>query len=105
MEDGKLSFCFDGMYVVIGFYVKCIFSELLGVFVGNFLNCVVKEDFGGGYLDFNWVYVKIFYEYMMFDYVMDLGVVFDGDGDCNMILGNGVFVSFSDSLVLIVEYY
>ena len=105
MEDGKLSLCFDGMHAVTGPYAKCIFSELLGVPAGNLLNCVAKEDFGGGHPDPNRVHAKTLYEYMMSDHATDLGAASDGDGDRNMILGNGAFVSPSDSLALIAEHH
>lgn len=60
------------------------------------------EDFGGGYFDFNLVYVYDLVEIMFGDNVFDFGAVFDGDGDCNMILGKNFFVIFSDSLVILV---
>lgn len=35
---------------------------------------------------------------------MDFGVVFDGDGDCNMIIGLYCYVFLFDSLVILVDF-
>lgn len=80
---------FDVMYVVIGFYVIEILENCLGVVQGIVVNGVFLFDFGKGYFDFNLIWVKELMDLMMGDVLFDFGVVLDGDGDCNMIVGCG----------------
>ena len=105
IKGGELQMCFDGMHAVTGPYAKRIFGDLLGVPGADLFNCVAKADFGGGHPDPNRVYAKSLYDFMLSDQAKDLGAASDGDGDRNMIMGKGIFVSPSDSLALIAEHH
>lgn len=105
IKGGELQMCFDGMHAVTGPYAKRIFGDLLGVSRADLFNCVAKADFGGGHPDPNRVYAKSLYDFMLSDQAKDLGAASDGDGDRNMIMGKGIFVSPSDSLALIAEHH
>lgn len=93
---------FDGMHAVTGPYAKEIFLNRLQASADALMNCDPSEDFGGGHPDPNLTYaedlVKIMYAGAQSP---DFGAASDGDGDRNMILGKGFFVTPSDSLALI----
>lgn len=105
IRGGNLSMRFDAMHAVTGPYAKRIFGDLLGVADAQLMNCIAKTDFGGGHPDPNRVYAKDLYDHMMLDSAPDLGAASDGDGDRNMILGRGAFVSPSDSLAVIAQHH
>ena len=105
IKSGGLSLCFDGMHAVTGPYAKRIFGDLLGVQKDRLWNCEALTDFGGGHPDPNRVYAKTLYDFMMGEQATDLGAASDGDGDRNMIMGRGAFVSPSDSLALIAQHH
>jgi phosphoglucomutase len=66
------------------------------------INGVPLEDFGGGHPDPNLTYAHELVEIMYGkDDAPDFGAASDGDGDRNMILGRGFFVTPSDSLAVI----
>ncbi len=104
ISKGSLSLTFDAMHAVTGPYAMRIFGDLLGVDSRHFKNCIALPDFGGGHPDPNLVYAKDLYDLMMSDAATALGAASDGDGDRNMIMGNGAFVSPSDSLALIAQH-
>ena len=93
---------FDAMHAVTGAYAPKIFCELLGAPESSVVNCGVLEDFGGGHPDPNLTYAKELVDilYSGAD-APDFGAASDGDGDRNMILGKGFFVSPSDSVAMI----
>lgn len=101
-ESGK-SLLFDGMHAVTGPYAKEIFENRLGAAPGSVINGDPLEDFGKGHPDPNLVYAKELVERMNRGEA-DLGAASDGDGDRNMILGPGSFVSPGDSLAIIAEH-
>lgn len=101
-ESGK-SLLFDGMHAVTGPYAKEIFENRLGAASGCVINGEPLEDFGNGHPDPNLVYAKELVERMNRGEA-DLGAASDGDGDRNMILGPGSFVSPGDSLAIIAEH-
>ncbi|MBA53108.1 MAG: alpha-D-glucose phosphate-specific phosphoglucomutase [Pseudomonadales bacterium] len=105
IKSGSLSLCFDGMHAVTGPYARKIFGDLLGVQKDLLWNCEALTDFGGGHPDPNRVYAKSLYDFMMGSEATDLGAASDGDGDRNMIMGRGAFVSPSDSLALIAQHH
>jgi len=105
IRAGSLSLCFDGMHAVTGPYAHRIFGDLLGVPDSALWNCAALPDFGGGHPDPNRVYARDLYDFMMGTNATDLGAASDGDGDRNMIMGRGAFVSPSDSLALIAEHH
>ena len=92
---------FDAMHAVTGPYAKRILEDMLGAPVGTVVNGVPSLDFGGGHPDPNLVYAKDLYDLLMSDDAPDFGAASDGDGDRNLIIGRGQFVTPSDSLALL----
>ena len=98
---GGFEICFDAMHAVTGPYAKEIIERRLGAPVGSVINGVPLEDFGGGHPDPNLTYAHELVEIMFAADAPDFGAASDGDGDRNMILGRGFFVTPSDSLAVI----
>ncbi|MEK6215775.1 MAG: alpha-D-glucose phosphate-specific phosphoglucomutase, partial [Boseongicola sp.] len=92
---------FDAMHAVTGPYATSVFEEALGAPVGTVLNAVPLEDFGGGHPDPNPVWARPLIDLMMSDGAPDFGAASDGDGDRNMIVGRGIYVTPSDSLAVL----
>ena len=93
---------FDAMHAVTGPYAKEIFLNRLNAPTECLMNCTPLEDFGGGHPDPNLTYAEDLVNIMYAgENAPDLGAASDGDGDRNMILGKGFFVTPSDSLALI----
>jgi phosphoglucomutase len=92
---------FDAMHAVTGPYARRIFVELLGAPPGSVMNAVPLEDFGGGHPDPNLIYAKHLADLAYSDDAPDLIAASDGDGDRNMILGRGLFISPGDSLAML----
>ncbi len=101
MIKGGFSLRFDAMHAVTGPYAKEIFEKRLGAPEGSVVNFVPLPDFGGHHPDPNLVYAKDLYDLMMSDKAPDFGAASDGDGDRNLIIGRGIFVTPSDSLALL----
>ncbi|CAN1311610.1 Phosphoglucomutase, cytoplasmic [Linum perenne] len=103
----NFSFCYDAMHGVAGAYAKSIFVEELGAKESSLLNCVPKEDFGGGHPDPNLTYAKELVDRMGLGKSStngeppEFGAAADGDADRNMILGKRFFVTPSDSVAII----
>ncbi|CAN1311612.1 Phosphoglucomutase, cytoplasmic [Linum perenne] len=98
---------YDAMHGVAGAYAKSIFVEELGAKESSLLNCVPKEDFGGGHPDPNLTYAKELVDRMGLGKSStngeppEFGAAADGDADRNMILGKRFFVTPSDSVAII----
>ncbi|PYE89334.1 alpha-D-glucose phosphate-specific phosphoglucomutase [Phyllobacterium leguminum] len=92
---------FDAMHAVTGPYATEIFERLLGAPQGSVVNAIPLPDFGGHHPDPNLVYAKDLYDLMMSPQAPDFGAASDGDGDRNMIIGRGIFVTPSDSLAML----
>lgn len=92
---------FDAMHAVTGPYAERIFVEMLGAAHGSVMNAVPLEDFGGGHPDPNLIYAKHLADLAFEENAPDLIGASDGDGDRNMILGRGIFVSPGDSLAML----
>ncbi len=92
---------FDAMSAVTGPYAKEIFENRLGAPSGSVRNFMPLPDFGGHHPDPNPVHCKELYDEMMGDDAPDFGAASDGDGDRNLIIGRGIFVTPSDSLAII----
>ncbi|MDH4456648.1 MAG: alpha-D-glucose phosphate-specific phosphoglucomutase [Candidatus Methylopumilus sp.] len=92
---------FDAMHAVTGPYAQEIFIKRLGAPADSIMNCIPLPDFGGGHPDPNLTYAHELVEIIYGESAPDFGAASDGDGDRNMILGNGFFVTPSDSLALI----
>ncbi|XP_074574878.1 phosphoglucomutase, chloroplastic [Curcuma longa] len=94
-------FIFDAMHAVTGAYAKPIFVDRLGASLDSILNGVPLEDFGHGHPDPNLTYAKDLVNIMYAKDAPDFGAASDGDGDRNMILGRGFFITPSDSVAII----
>lgn len=94
---------FDAMHAVTGPYAKEILVNRLGAPETSLMNCDVSETFGGGHPDPNLTYAHELVDvlYSQTQSTPDFGAASDGDGDRNMILGKGFFVTPSDSLAII----
>ncbi|MEM1074791.1 MAG: alpha-D-glucose phosphate-specific phosphoglucomutase [Pseudomonadota bacterium] len=99
--SGGFTMRFDAMHAVTGPYAKAILENRLGAPAGTVINAVPSEDFGGGHPDPNPVWAKALMDEMMSDTAPDFGAASDGDGDRNMIVGRGVYVTPSDSLAIL----
>ena len=92
---------FDAMHAVTGPYAKAILEGALGAAPGTVVNGVPLEDFGKGHPDPNPIWAKPLMDLMMSDDAPDIGAASDGDGDRNMIVGRGIYVTPSDSLAIL----
>ncbi len=98
---GGLTLRFDAMHAVTGPYAQAILVEALGAPAGSVVNATPSPDFGGGHPDPNLVHSRALFELMMGEGAPDLGAASDGDGDRNLIIGRGLFVTPSDSLAVL----
>lgn len=96
--------CFDAMHAVTGPYARRILVEQLGARAEAVLGGVPLEDFGGGHPDPNLVYARHLADLAFGDDAPDLIAASDGDGDRNMILGRGIFISPGDSLAMLAAH-
>lgn len=92
---------FDAMSAVTGPYAKTILEGMLGAAPGSVLNGEPLPDFGGHHPDPNLVHAKHLYDLAMSAAAPDLCAASDGDGDRNLIIGRGRFVTPSDSLAIL----
>ncbi|XP_061975983.1 phosphoglucomutase, cytoplasmic-like [Populus nigra] len=107
LSSPKFTFCYDALHGVAGAYAKRIFVEELGAQESSLMNCVPREDFGGGHPDPNLTYAKELVARMGLGKSNseveppEFGAAADGDADRNMILGKRFFVTPSDSVSII----
>ena len=92
---------FDAMSAVTGPYAKVLFEDLLGAAPGSVRNGTPLPDFGGHHPDPNLVHARHLYDLAMSNAAPDLCAASDGDGDRNLVIGRGRFVTPSDSLALL----
>ena len=92
---------FDAMSAVTGPYAREIIEKRLGAPAGTAINAEPLEDFGGHHPDPNLVHAKDLYDEVMSADGPAFGAASDGDGDRNMVVGKGMFVTPSDSLAVI----
>ncbi|GJD39057.1 alpha-D-glucose phosphate-specific phosphoglucomutase [Methylobacterium bullatum] len=92
---------FDAMSAVTGPYATAILEGALGAPAGTVVNGTPEEDFGGHHPDPNPVHAHELYELMLGADAPDFGAASDGDGDRNMIVAPGLFVTPSDSLAIL----
>ncbi|MCC6001074.1 MAG: alpha-D-glucose phosphate-specific phosphoglucomutase [Pararhodobacter sp.] len=93
--------CFDAMHAVTGPYAREILEGRLGAAPGSVINATPLPDFGGGHPDPNPVWAADLVARMMAPDAPDFGAASDGDGDRNMIVGRGIYVTPSDSLAVL----
>ncbi len=91
----------DSMGAVTGPYAREIIEKRLGAADGSVRNFTPLPDFGGHHPDPNLVHAKELYDDVMSPDGPDFGAASDGDGDRNMVVGKGMFVTPSDSLAII----
>ncbi len=98
---GGFRIAFDAMHAVTGPYATEILERRLGAAPGSVRNAVPSSDFGGGHPDPNPIWAKELVDLVMGEGAPDFAAASDGDGDRNMILGKGVYVTPSDSLAVL----
>jgi phosphoglucomutase len=98
---GGFSMAFDAMNGVTGPYAHEILERRLGFPAGTVRNGTPLEDFGGLHPDPNPVTAHVLYETMMAKDAPDFGAASDGDGDRNLIIGRGRYITPSDSLAML----
>jgi phosphoglucomutase len=92
---------YDALHAVTGPYAHAVFEGELKSGPGTVVNGTPLPDFGGHHPDPNPTYAKDLFDFMMSPNAPDFGGASDGDGDRNMILGRGVYVTPSDSLAIL----
>jgi phosphoglucomutase len=98
---GGLSMRFDAMSAVTGPYAHAILEGMLGFPAGTVMNGTPLEDFGHHHPDPNLVHARHLLDLAMSPASPDLCAASDGDGDRNLIIGRGQFVTPSDSLAML----
>jgi phosphoglucomutase len=99
-NSGLFRMRFDAMHAVTGPYAHHILEKMLGAEPGTVINGTPLEDFGGGHPDPNLVHAAKLVELTRGEHAVNFAAASDGDGDRNMILGRGCFVTPSDSLAV-----
>ena len=97
---------FDAMNAVTGPYAKAVLVNELGLTADSVMRGEPLEDFGGLHPDPNLTYAADLVTTMKYGQedtsgAPEFGAASDGDGDRNMILGKGFFVTPSDSVAII----
>ncbi len=95
---------FDALSAVTGPYAKAILEGALGAAPGTVVNGEPKPDFGGHHPDPNPVHAHELFDLMHGPDAPDFGAASDGDGDRNMIVAPGLFVTPSDSLAILAAH-
>ncbi|RDI61752.1 alpha-D-glucose phosphate-specific phosphoglucomutase [Microvirga subterranea] len=95
---------FDALSAVTGPYAKAILEDRLGAPAGTVVNAEPKPDFGGHHPDPNPVHAHDLMDLMYGPDAPDFGAASDGDGDRNMIVAPGLFVTPSDSLAILTAH-
>ncbi len=101
---GGFRMVFDAMHAVTGPYAKAVLQDLLGAPEGTVINGTPLPDFNGGHPDPNPIWAHELMGIMTGPDAPDFGAASDGDGDRNMIVGRGAYVTPSDSLALIAAH-
>jgi phosphoglucomutase len=92
---------FDAMCAVTGPYAREILENRLGAAKGTVTHGTPLPDFGGMHPDPNPTWAHELMDEMMSGSAPDFGAASDGDGDRNMVVGRGAYVSPSDSLAVL----
>ncbi|KQT10057.1 phosphoglucomutase [Methylobacterium sp. Leaf399] len=104
MFAGGFRMRFDAMSAVTGPYATAILEGALGAPAGTVVNGTPLPDFGGHHPDPNPVHAGELYALMLGPDAPDFGAASDGDGDRNMIVAPGLFVTPSDSLAILAAH-
>jgi phosphoglucomutase len=92
---------FDAMGAITGPYAHCMLEDILGFPKGTVMNGTPLPDFGGHHPDPNLVHARELVDIVMPAGGPDFGAASDGDGDRNLIIGRGMYVTPSDSLAIL----
>ncbi|SEN40045.1 phosphoglucomutase [Loktanella fryxellensis] len=92
---------FDAMNAITGPYATAILQNRLGAASGTVVHGTPLPDFGGMHPDPNPTWAHELMDTMNGMGAPDFGAASDGDGDRNMIVGPGIYVSPSDSLAVL----
>ena len=92
---------FDAMHAITGPYAHAILEGELGAPAGTVVNGTPLPDFGGHHPDPNLVHARELYDLMLSSSAPDFGAASDGDGDRNLVIGRGIFITPSDSLAML----
>ncbi|OYU39065.1 MAG: alpha-D-glucose phosphate-specific phosphoglucomutase [Pseudorhodobacter sp. PARRP1] len=101
MFRGGFRMRMDSMCAVTGPYAVEILEKRLGAAAGTCVNATPLPDFGGMHPDPNPTWAKALMDEMFGANAPDFGAASDGDGDRNMVVGAGAYVSPSDSLAVL----
>lgn len=101
LARSRFKMCFDAMHAVTGPYAREILERRLGAPEGTVMNAEPLEDFGAGHPDPNLVHARDLAERMNGDARLDFGAASDGDGDRNMVVGQGFYINPCDSLAVL----
>ena len=101
MFAGGFRMRMDSMCAVTGPYAVEIIENRLGAAKGTCVNATPLPDFGGMHPDPNPTWAKALMDEMFGTDAPDFGAASDGDGDRNMVVGRGIYVSPSDSLAVL----
>lgn len=101
MFAGGFRMRMDSMCAVTGPYAVEILENRLGAPKGTCVNATPLPDFGGMHPDPNPTWAKALMDEMFSETAPDFGAASDGDGDRNMVVGRGIYVSPSDSLAVL----
>jgi phosphoglucomutase len=101
MFEGGFRMRMDSMCAVTGPYAVEILENRLGAAAGTCVNATPLPDFGGMHPDPNPTWAKALMDEMFGSNAPDFGAASDGDGDRNMVVGAGAYVSPSDSLAVL----
>jgi phosphoglucomutase len=91
----------DAVNAVTGPYAVEILENRLGAPKGTVVNATPLPDFGGLHPDPNPTWAHALMAEMMGENAPDFGAASDGDGDRNMVVGRGIYISPSDSLAVL----
>ncbi len=99
--NSGFSLRFDALHAITGPYATAILEGALGAAPGSVVNGIPLPDFGKGHPDPNPIWAKDLVEHMMAKDAPDFGAASDGDGDRNMIMGSGIYITPSDSVAIL----
>jgi len=92
---------FDAMCAITGPYASEILERRLGAPAGTVTHGTPLPDFGGMHPDPNPTWAHELMAEMFGHDAPEFGAASDGDGDRNMVVGRGIYVSPSDSLAVL----
>jgi phosphoglucomutase len=95
---------FDAMHAITGPYATTILQDQLGAPADTVMNGIPLVDFGKGHPDPNPIWAHELMSIMTGPDAPDFGAASDGDGDRNMIVGRGAYVTPSDSLAVLAAH-